>query len=641
MIPELGHYALILALCFALIQASLPLLGTIKLYQPWLDLAKPAAYGQFIFLSVSFICLAYAFVSNDFSVTYVAQNSNSLLPLPYKLAAVWGAHEGSLLLWVYLLSFWTLLVCRFSRQIPTPMLTRILAILGFISIGFLLFILSTSDPFARLLPNFPSDGLDLNPLLQDPGLAIHPPMLYMGYVGFSVAFAFAIAALLSGELDQTWARWARPWTLAAWCFLTLGIVLGSGWAYRVLGWGGWWFWDPVENASFLPWLTGTALIHALIVTEKRGLFKAWTVLLAICAFSLSLMGTFLVRSGILVSVHAFATDPSRGAYMLKFLFLVISTALLLFAWRAPKLKPTTDLLHGLSRETFILSNNIILLVMMLTVLIGTLYPLILDAFNLGKISVGPPYFNTVFIPLAIPLFLLMGAIPLLRWHQTSPQQVLNLLWVLLSTSIGLGLLLPFIFTQRLTIDVVLGTSLSCWIILTIVRDIWLRARTAGWRFQQSVCAMWIAHFGVAICILGISWVSAYHIERDVRISLHEQVSLGSYQFQLTQLSELQGPNYSAIRAHFDIFNADQKIISRVDAEKRLYTVQQIPMTKAAMAVNLWRDLYVALGEPLPDGSWSVRLYYKPLIRWIWGGGLLMLLGGLLAMTDRRYRRQQS
>lgn len=639
MLPELGHFALTLALCFAGMQAILPLIGSLKTNQLLLNTAKPFTFGQLFFLMASFACLTYAFISNDFSVKYVAQNSNSYLPLLYRISAVWGAHEGSLLLWVTILGIWSGAVALLSKNLDKETLALVIAILGMISVGFLLFLLTTSNPFVRLLPNIPADGRDLNPLLQDFGLAVHPPMLYMGYVGFSVAFAFALAALIKGRLDTTWAKWSRPWTLAAWCFLTLGITLGSWWAYRELGWGGWWFWDPVENASFLPWLVGTALIHSLIVTEKRNTFKSWTVLLAITAFSLSLMGTFLVRSGILTSVHAFASDPARGAFMLKFLFVVVGSSLLLYAWRAPKVYNGSSF-DLLSRETMLLSNNVILMVCMATVLLGTLYPLILDATGLGKISVGPPYFNTVFVPLGGLLLIFMGIGPHCQWQQMNALELVKRLRYTLLASLVLGIVLPIMISQQLKYPAVGGLILAFWVILATLQDLYRRVRLNGFRpLARHYYGMISAHLGVGVCVIGIALTSSYHVERDLHINISDTVTVGPYTFTLDTVKDLRGPNYTGAIAQFTVSQKGKKI-SELQAEKRLYNVQQSVMTEAAIDAGLFRDLYIALGEPLADEAWAVRIYYKPFVRWIWLGGLLMLLGGILAATDKRCRKSR-
>ena len=631
MIPELGHYSLTLAFCVALIQGVLPLLGAHYGRREFLVLARPAAQAAFLLLAIAFGTLAWSFYVNDFSVLYVAEHSNSQLPVIYRLGAVWGGHEGSLLLWIFLLSTWTILVAQLSKALDEFMVARVIGVLGLVSSGLLLFVLSASNPFERLLPAA-QDGRSLNPLLQDPGLVFHPPMLYMGYVGFSVAFAFAIASLLSGRLDAAWARWSRPWTTAAWIFLTLGIALGSWWAYYELGWGGWWFWDPVENASFIPWLVGTALLHSLAVTEKRGGFKSWTVLLAITAFSLSLLGTFLVRSGVLTSVHAFATDPRRGIFILIFLSLVVGSSLTLYAWRAPK-----NTLGGKfslsSRETFILLGNVFLVVAAGSVLLGTLYPLLIDALHLGKISVGPPYFNSVFVPIMVPLLVLMGIGPWANWKNTDLILVIKRLWSAGLVAVIAGITIPMIMGQ-FTWLAGLGFLLAFWIIasgsLQILRQIKLGKPT------RSFIGMQIAHLGIAIFVIGVTMVGAYQEEKDVRMLAGDTVSVGGYQIQLEGVELVPGPNYQAMRGTFTLSKngATQAILY---PEKRNYFSSTMPMTEAAIDIGLTRDLYVSLGEELGDKAWAVRVYYKPFVDWIWGGCLLMALGGILAMMDKRYR----
>ncbi len=646
MIPELGNFALILALCVALAQGTLPLIGAHTGRQPWIALARPAAVAQALLLAVAFACLTTAFVQNDFSVLYVAQHSNSLLPMQYRVAAVWGGHEGSLLLWVMMLVLWALAVALRSQQLPEHMVARVLGVLGLVTAGFLLFILLTSNPFERLLPGA-EDGRDLNPLLQDPGLIIHPPMLYMGYVGFSVAFAFAIAALLSGQLDAAWARWSRPWTTAAWIFLTLGIALGSWWAYYELGWGGWWFWDPVENASFMPWLVGTALLHSLAVTEKRGSFKNWTVLLAISAFSLSLLGTFLVRSGVLTSVHAFATDPGRGVFILAFLVVVIGGSLALFAWRAPKVG-----LGGrfglLSRESLLLTNNVLLVVACASVLLGTLYPLLIDALGAGKLSVGPPYFDAVFVPLMLPAAFLMGVAPFARWKHASVGELARALrWAFLAAAL-VGIAAPFLHGEWKPL-VALSLLLASWIVFSSLLSIVERVQstragqsflsTAG-RQPRSFFGMHLAHIGIAVFIVGVTMVSAYEEEKDVKMELGDTVSVGGYSFVFNGVRERQGPNYRALVGDIDL-RKEERVIRKIFPEKRFYVASSMPMTEAAIDSGFLRDVYVSLGEPIdkarPEAAWAVRVYYKPFVDWIWGGCVLMALGGLLAMSDRRYR----
>ena len=635
MTPELGHLALILAFVVALAQGVLPLVGAQRGNAAWVALARPAAQTQFLLVAFAFGCLTSAFLGNDFSVLYVAEHSNSQLPAVYRAAAVWGGHEGSLLLWMLMLNGWTLAVSIFSRQLPQAMVARVIGILGLVAAGFLAFILLTSNPFVRLLPAAP-DGQDLNPLLQDPGLILHPPMLYMGYVGFSVAFAFALAALLAGRLDAAWARWSRPWTTVAWIFLTLGIALGSWWAYYELGWGGWWFWDPVENASFMPWLVGTALIHSLAVTEKRGSFKNWTVLLAIAAFSLSLLGTFLVRSGVLNSVHSFAADPRRGIFILAFLVAVIGGSLTLFAWRAPKVS-----LGGsfalLSRETLLLINNVLLVVAAGSVLLGMLYPLIIDALGLGKLSVGPPYFNSVFVPIMVPLLFLVAVGPLARWKQLDVRELVQRLRIAAVLAILAGAGLPWLMGGWTPL-VGLGMLLAVWIIASTVFQIRERAKS-GWP-PRSFLGMHVAHIGVAVFIIGVTLVKGYEVERDVRMAVGDTVSLGGYTFRLLGVTEVPGPNYRAQRGDIEV-SKDARVMRHLYPEKRSYFSSTMPMTETAIDTGLTRDVYVSLGEPLDgnvaNSAWSVRLYYKPFVDWIWVGCLVMALGGALAASDRRYR----
>ncbi len=645
LLPELGHFALWLALGVALALGTLPLAGAATGRDDWMGLARPGAYVLFVLVTLAFACLMTSFVRNDFSVLYVASNSNSALPLQYRIAAVWGGHEGSLLLWVQMLCLWTLAVAWFSRHLPQPVVARILAVMGLVSVGFLLFMLLTSNPFERLLPA-PPDGRDLNPLLQDPGMVIHPPMLYMGYVGFSVAFAFAIAALLGGNLDSTWARWTRPWTTVAWMFLTIGIALGSSWAYYELGWGGWWFWDPVENASLMPWLLGTALIHSLAVTEKRNSFKSWTVLLAILAFSFSLLGTFLVRSGVLSSVHAFATDPRRGLFILAFLTVVVGSSFALYAWRAP----TVGLGKRFSlwsKESALLGNNVLLLVAALAVLLGTLYPLLLDALGLGKISVGPPYFDAVFMPLMAPTVFLMGVGPLARWKETElPSLALRLRWaagVTLFASVATGAL-----AGEVRLVSTLGLMMAYWVFASVATDLWERVHPTGstWaeapgkaqQIPRALVGMMVAHLGIAAFCFGVVMVKTYEVERDVKMAVGDTTTVRGYTFTFGGVTERQGPNYVAMQGQMQAAsNGGAPIEMR--PEKRVYRVQQNPMTEASIDSGLTRDLYVSLGEEVDGGAWIVRVYVKPFIDWIWGGCLLMALGGLLAVTDRRYRRK--
>ncbi|PPC78381.1 heme lyase NrfEFG subunit NrfE [Pokkaliibacter plantistimulans] len=637
MIPELGQLALILALCLALMLALVPLWGAYRGNLFWMRFATPLATGQFFFVALAFGFLTYAFMTNDFTVAYVATNSNSHLPWYYKFSAVWGGHEGSLLLWLFILCLWTVAVAWRSLHLPPELRSRVLSVMGMISTGFLLFVLLTSSPFARLFFNAPDDGQDLNPLLQDFGLIVHPPMLYMGYVGFSVAFAFAIAALLGGRLDAAWARWARPWTNAAWAFLSIGIVLGSWWAYYELGWGGWWFWDPVENASFMPWLAGTALIHSMAVTEKRGEFKSWTVLLAICAFSLSLLGTFLVRSGVLTSVHAFASDPTRGFFVLMLLAVTIGGSLLLFALRAVDLKSESTF-NLLSKETWLLINNLILLVAMVVVLLGTLYPLVVDALQLGKLSVGPPYFNMLFVPLMGLLALALGSGLMLRWKRHARDQWLK--------SLAFPALAVLIFATVAVIwggehrwGIVLGVVMAGWIAASTLVDVARRIRFSqqGWRQPRSYWGMHVAHLGFCASILGVTWVSLHAFEQDIRVEPGHVEHIDGYDISYLGATSLQGPNYTAEQGHF-VVSKQGKTITELFPQKRNYSVQRSMMTEAAIDPGLMQDIYIAMGERLDGDAWAVRIHIKPMVRWIWLGGLLMAFGGALAATDLRYRR---
>ncbi|MFH2135240.1 MAG: heme lyase CcmF/NrfE family subunit [Pseudomonadota bacterium] len=640
MIPEIGNFALVVALFIAIIQGILPIYGAARGNEVLMGTARTLAVGQMMFVGIAFACLTYAFISNDFSVLYVAQHSNSQLPIQYRISALWGGHEGSLLLWAFILTVWTFSVAMFSKHLAKEMVARVLGVMGLVSVGFLLFMLFTSDPFDRLIPAA-LDGRDLNPLLQDPGLVIHPPMLYMGYVGFSVAFAFALSALLGGKLDSTWARWSRPWTTIAWVFMTVGIALGSWWAYYELGWGGWWFWDPVENASFMPWLVGTALIHSLAVTEKRGAFKSWTVLLAIAAFSLSLLGTFLVRSGVLTSVHAFATDPERGVFILSFLVIVIGASLLLFAWRAPKvgLGGKFDII---SRESMLLSNNVLLSVASASVFLGTLYPLFMDALGFGKLSVGPPYFNTVFVPLMVPLVMMMGLGPVARWKKASlPDIWMRVRWAL-AASMVIAILLPLVMGEW-TPMIGLGILLAAWVITTGFLDLKRRMGNEGSFMQRlkvpsrSYYGMQLAHLGIAVFIIGVTLVKGYESERDVRMDVGDTLTTSGYVFRFDGVTEEEGPNYVAARGIVSV-SKDGKQITVLHPEKRQYNASGMPMTEAAIDTGFLRDLYVSLGEPIPNSeAWAVRIYLKPFVDWIWAGCLLMALGGILAVTDRRYR----
>ncbi|MCW9053090.1 MAG: heme lyase CcmF/NrfE family subunit [Motiliproteus sp.] len=645
MVPELGHFALVLSLCFFAALAVIPLIGTATGNEVLMNYSRPLTWGMFFFLSLSFAALFYAFLTDDFSVSYVANHSNTALPTPYKASAVWGGHEGSLLLWIWILGAWTFAVSLLSRDMPVDVLARVLAVMGIIGVGFALFILMTSSPFARLLPNTPPEGADLNPLLQDFGLIVHPPMLYMGYVGFSVAFAFAIAALMSGRLDAAWARWSRPWTTVAWVFLTLGISLGSWWAYYELGWGGWWFWDPVENASFMPWLVGTALVHSLAVTEKRGVFKNWTLLLAIFAFSLSLLGTFLVRSGVLTSVHAFATDPARGYFILGLLAITVLGSLLLYALKAPSVKSESS--FGLvSRESFLLANNVILVVVCLTVLLGTLYPLFADALGWGKISVGPPYFNAFFIPFMSILAITLGGGVVSRWKNTSGKHIGGNLWFAAVVAIVAGIAMPIVYAGDLEWGAVLGAGLMAWILLVSLKDLSNKVankkdKLAGLRgLSRSYYGMMLAHIGVGVSIVGIAMVSIYNDARDLRMEMNDQVSLGQYTFVFKGTQKVTGPNYVSDMGTFEVLK-DGSLYTKLHPEKRIYNAQRNMMTEAAIDPALSRDLYIALGEPLGDGAWAVRVQMKPFVRWIWLGSIFMGIGGILAVMDKRYRKKSA
>ena len=633
MIPEFGQLALILALCLAAAQVCVPALGVAMRRPLWMHQASLLALLQFGFLALSFACLVFAFVADDFSVSYVAHNSNTQTPLIYKISGVWGAHEGSLLLWVLMLAGWSAAVALLSRRISTPMKAKILAMLGVISIGFLLFTILTSNPFERLLPA-PQEGRELNPLLQDFGLAIHPPMLYMGYVGFSVAYAFTIAALISGKMDTAWARWARQWATAAWVFLTLGIALGSWWAYYELGWGGWWFWDPVENASFMPWIAGTALIHSLAVTESRGAFRAWTAFLALMTFSLSLLGAFIVRSGILTSVHAFANDPARGMFILIFLALVVGSSLLLYAVRAPMLRKLSQA-QPISREGGIFLNNLLLSAALVCVLLGTLYPLLLEVAGGEKISVGPPYFNLVFIPLTAPLAVLVGLGALARWKRDSLSRLARELWKLAVFALVVGASLPLLFGAY-HLGAALGLILALWVTATSLRVLFPYMQKRQFP-ALGVVGMALGHLGLACFIAGVSMVSSYGVEKDIKMAVGDTHTINGYAFQFAApVQRLQVANYTAERGEIRVSRGGA-LVAVLHPEKRHYVSQQQPMTEAAIAAGIWRDLFVSLGEPLGGNAWSVRLQVKPLMRWVWTGALLMALGGIAAILGRRQK----
>lgn len=646
MIPEIGNFALALSLALSLVLIIAPLVGAGTQNLRLMATGRPLAYSLFAATFLSFLCLVYALIANDFTVAYVAQNSNSYLPVYFRIAAAWGAHEGSLLLWVMLLSSWTLAVALYSKQMPQDAVARVLSVMGMINAGFLMFVIFTSNPFVRTLPDFPIDGRDLNPLLQDVGLIFHPPLLYMGYVGFSVAFAFAIASLMAGRLDTAWARWSRPWTMGAWVFLTLGIVLGSFWAYYELGWGGWWFWDPVENASLMPWLTGTALVHSLAVTEKRGTFKAWTVLLAIASFSLCLLGTFLVRSGILVSVHSFASDPTRGMFILFYLLVVIGGSLLLYAIKGAQVNKGRAQHELFSRETFLLGNNILLMAAMLVVLLGTLLPLVHKQLGQGSISVGEPFFNLMFTCLMVPFALLLGVAPLVRWRRDQPSSLLKRLAIALVITLIASVTLPMILQDKIVAMSVVGLMMGIWVVVLTLMELHERAthRQGFWsglrQLSRSHWGMTIAHLGVAVTVIGIAFSQNYSIERDVRMRVNDTpVKIHSYEFRFRGVEVVAGPNYTSDVGTIDIAQ-NGKAIGSLRAEKRYYNTAASMMTEAAIDAGITRDLYAALGERLDNDSWAVRIYYKPFIRWIWFGGLFMALGGILCMLDPRYRMRK-
>ncbi len=633
MAPELGIFALILAFVLSLAQAFFGLAGAWRGKPVWMAVARPAVTGQFVFVVMAFACLVYSFVHDDFSVLYVARNSNSQLPLFYKVAALWGAHEGSLLLWISILSVWSVAVAAFSRQLPLSFSSRVLGVMGLVSGGFMLFTLWTSNPFMRLIPAA-ADGADLNPVLQDFALAIHPPMLYTGYVGFSVAFAFAIAAMLEGRLDQTWAKWTRPWTIFAWLFQTIGIALGSWWAYYELGWGGWWFWDPVENASFMPWLVGTALIHSLSVTEKRGIFKSWTLLLAIFAFSLSLVGTFLVRSGVLVSVHSFATDPTRGLYILAFLVLTIGGSLTLYAWRAPKLYAPGGF-EMFSREFFLLVNNVILVSVAGLVLWGTLSPLVYELLGIGKISVGPPVFAVMFLVPVLPLMVFLAVGMHSNWRRGKLTATAKPLPWLLVTAIALALSVQGLVFGEFHWVGLIGFSFGFWVIMSALLEPLRR-----WRQKQKLTAallgMCIAHFGVGMFAIGASGVESYKIEKDVALKPGGSFTIAGYDFKFINAVNVRGPNYDAVEALVEVTRGGRPV-AILKPQKRHFWVQQTDNSQAAISVNWARDLFVAMGNSLGENAWSMRIQYKPLVRYIWLGALVMAIGGFTAATDRRYR----
>lgn len=641
MVPEYGHFALIIALILSILLATVPMVGSLTGRLLWMGSARSLSVGMFTFTAISFAVLVYCFVTDDFTVSYVASHSNTLLPTVYKVTAVWGGHEGSILLWALVLSIWTLAVAIFSKDLPIEVLSRVLSVMGIVTVGFLLFILLTSNPFDRLLPNPVSEGSDLNPMLQDFGMIIHPPMLYMGYVGFSVCFAFAIAALIGGRLDSSWARWSRPWTNMAWAFQSLGIMLGSWWAYYELGWGGWWFWDPVENASFMPWIVGTALIHSLAVTEKRGVFKSWTILLAIVAFSLSLLGTFIVRSGVLTSVHAFATDPERGMFILGFLALVVGGSFTLYAFRIPEIRSVQGFAF-LSRETFLLINNIILVVSCAIVLFGTLSPIVADLFWGLKLSVGPPWFNAFFVPMMAVLAIFLGVGSTLNWKKTNHQKLLPWLLAPLAGSIVLGLLLPLV-ADDYSWWAALAIFFGCWITLSAFSDLWRKVRPSPTllgglsKLTPSYYGMLIAHIGFAFTLVGATVATIYKDERDLRMAFGERQMIGGHEFELVDVVAKRGPNYDAMVGEVKVFKSGELVLT-LHPEKRTYLAgQQMVMTEPGIDPGFTRDLFVALGDELGRRAWSMRINFFPLVRWIWLGAILMAIGGTLAVLDKRYR----
>jgi len=647
LIPELGHLALIIALAFALCLSIVPLVGVQSAQKSSLKklvgYAKPLTAGLFAFTALSIVILAYSFVIDDFSIKYIASHSNSHLPSYFKVSAVWGGHEGSLLLWVFSLTAWTAAVAKFSDGIEEEFIARVLAVMGMVAVGFIAFTLLTSNPFERLWPMVPMEGRDLNPLLQDVGLIIHPPLLYLGYVGFAVAFAFAVAALMAGKMDAAWARWSRPWTIGAWMFLTMGIALGSWWAYYELGWGGWWFWDPVENASFMPWLIGTALIHSLAVTEKRGTFRNWTILLAIFAFGLSLLGTFLVRSGVITSVHSFAADPSRGIFILVLLAIAMGGSLTLYAIRANTVASFSRFAFY-SRETALLLCNIILVIATVTVLLGTLYPLLVDALGYGKLSVGPPYFNAVFIPIMSILFVIMGIGPLIRWKKAKKGELRRHLFKPSVFSIAFGLLFPVIYGGEFNLLVAMGITLALWVFLVVVKEVRNQLQASG-KLTISHLGMAVAHAGIAITIVGITIVSSYESETNVKMALNERVTISGYQIEFNGIKNVEGPNYSAEQGQISVYKVngsnESDFVTFLKPERRAYRVQTMGMTEAGIDPGLFRDIYVALGDPLPDGAWAIRVHYKPFVRWIWLGAIFMSIGGILSILDKRYRAKKT
>lgn len=642
MIPELGQFSLILAFCLSILLGSIPLVGAAKGNQLWMSLARPLTAGVFVFLAISILILAYAFVTDDFSVQFVAQHSNTLLPTRYKMTAVWGGHEGSFLLWTFMLAGWMLAVSIYSKSMPIDFVARVLGVLGILCTAYILFMLATSNPFDRIVPLPPQDGADLNSALQDIGFIIHPPTLYMGYVGFSVVFAFAIAALLSGRLDAAWARWSRPWANVSWAILTIGIALGSWWAYYELGWGGWWAWDPVENPPLITWLFGTALIHSLAVTEKRGVFKSWTVLLAILAFSGSLLGTFITRSGLLTSVHAFASDPSRGVFILGILGLTIGGSLILFAFRAPLMKSNFGF-DLVSREIFLLTNNVILVVAAASVFLGTLFPMFYQAITDDLISIGPPYFNAIFIPLMSLLVLVLGVGPMSRWKKTSVSYLIEQLGKVALTSLAIGVVLPTIILLQVSWVAIVAVTLAAWIVLSMLKDMANKtankaARLAGLRaLSLSYYGMQAAHFGMALMLIGVAFTSEFSEEKSVLLAPGESIDVGSYNFTFNDTQAITGPNYVGTQADFSVSKNGNEL-GNLNPERRIYLATGTPSTEMAIDAGFLRDLFVTLGEEKENSAWTMTIYVKPFIRWIWLGAIFMAFGGTVAAGDKRYRR---
>ncbi len=642
MVPEFGQFALILAFCLSVLLATLPIIGAARDNALWMSLARPLTAGVFVFLSVCLVVLGYAFVTDDFSVQFVANHSNTLLPLQYKITAIWGGHEGSFLFWTFMLSFWMLMVSIFSRSLPMDFVARVLGVLGFLAAGYILFMIATSNPFDRVLPLAPRDGADLNSALQDIAFILHPPTLYMGYVGFSVVFAFAIAALLSGRLDAAWARWSRPWANMAWVWLTGGLALGSWWAYYELGWGGWWAWDPVENPPLITWLLGTALMHSLAVTEKRGVFKSWTVLLAILAFAGSLLGTFITRSGLLTSVHAFASDPTRGVFILGFIALTVGGSLVLYALRAPLIRNESSF-SPISREVFLLTNNILLVVAAASVLLGTLFPMVYQAITDNLISIGPPYFNAIFVPLMALLVVALGFGPISRWKNTSTAYLRKQLTMVAIAAVTLGVILPLVITLEFSLPVTIGVSLAFWLVFAIARDVYNKVANKANRWQAlrglpaNYLGMQLAHFGVAVMIVGVTLTSSFSMEKSVLLTPGQAIDLGDYDFQFNGTQPITGPNYVGDEATI-LVSRRGEFMRELHPEKRIYIASNSPSTEMAIDSGFFRDLFVTLGEGRESGAWSMTLYVKPFVRWIWLGAIFMGIGGITTALDKRYRK---